>query len=549
MSIFYPPYLRKRFTNRAHELAFLANVAEGLKAGRPSHVALFGLRRIGKTLLAQEQVKRLLEHRDVAPVYLDMQALCSAPEPFAQRYIGLTCYWVLGEGRGPIDAYLTADRLLETEAAALPLVTQTAASLIRELQKRKPDYSLLMGLALDFPDALAQAVDRPIMCFLDEFPELVTLGNFPGLGDPLKQFRASLQQQSRVAYVIMGSAVTVMERLARDHESPLFLQFRTLELQPFTPEDTGHLVDRLFPNLSPAVQSAIYTYTFGHPFYVTALTDRLHELASHVSDVGVEQVEQAFLLEALSPQGQIYAYCRYLYDISLQKARGYGLLKALLQVLAEEEGLSLSELARRLRRQASATREYLRWLSEVDLVIEEDKRYYYRDPLLRFWVAYTGRGVEVESFPRRQTLEALVADLAERFQRVSTQLGQAKESEVREILRHVSGKVVSGRHFGRNESVHVPVFSHVASYRSPDGRTELDALAEGAVNWVVEVKWRRKRVGINELRQLVERATQFEATSWCISQAGFTPDAVDFAAEHDVLLSQANDLKALGKLV
>ena len=137
------------------------------------------------------------------------------------------------------------------------------------------------------------------MCFLDEFPELATLGNFPGLGDPLKQFRASLQQQSRVAYVIMGSAVTVMERLARDHESPLFLQFRTLELQPFTPEDTGHLVDRLFPNLSPAVQSAIYTYTFGHPFYVTALTDRLHELASHVSDVGVEQVEQAFLLEAL----------------------------------------------------------------------------------------------------------------------------------------------------------------------------------------------------------------------------------------------------------
>ena len=89
-------------------------------------------------------------------------------------------------------------------------------------------------------------------------------------------------------------------------------------------------------------------------------------------------------------------------------------------MLAEEEGLPLSGVARRLRRQASATREYLRWLMEVDLVTEEDGRYYYRDPVLRFWVAYTSRGIEVDAFPRREDLEGLVADLAERFQPIMT---------------------------------------------------------------------------------------------------------------------------------
>lgn len=550
MPTFYPSYLREIFTDRAHELSVLANVAEDLQGGHPRHVALFGLRRIGKTVLAQEQVVRLLDQGDLAPVYLDMEDICSAPEPFAQRYVGLTCYWVLSKGEGPVDRYLTADRLLETEASDVPLVARTAGSLIRELGRRRPDYTVLLKLAFDFPEQLAQTLDRSVMCFLDEFPELATLRNFPNIGDPLKHFRASLQQQSRVAYVISGSAITAMERLVHDHESPIFLQFRALELQPFTEEDTKRLVERMFGSLIPAAQSAVHTYTFGHPFYVTALTERLRDLVSTPEGVEVEHVEQAFLLEALSRQGQIYGYCRYLYDISLQKARGYGLLKALLQLLAEEEGLSLSELARRLRRQASATRGYLRWLMEVDLIVEEERRYYYRDPVLRFWVAYTTQGVEVDPFPRREDLESVIGDLSERFQRVSSQLGRVKESEVRELLRQLAGQTVDAELFGTDEPVRIPDFNQVEHYLSSDGQIELDVLAEAdAERWVVEVKWRLKRVGTGELEQLMQRARHFDARAWCVSQAGFTPDAIEYAQVHDILISSAAEMKALGKEV
>ena len=52
------------------------------------------------------------------------------------------------------------------------------------------------------------------------------------------------------------------------------------------------------------------------------MAERLRDLVSAPDEVEVEQVEQAFLLETLSRQGQIYGYCRYLYDISLQKTRG-----------------------------------------------------------------------------------------------------------------------------------------------------------------------------------------------------------------------------------
>jgi uncharacterized protein len=540
-----PPF----FTNRVSELTILAQVVEDLLTGRPRHVALFGLRRIGKTLVCQEQMRRLRAGSAVIPVYLDLQDLASSPELFAQRYVGLSCFWAVEHGLGPTDPYLNATDLLQTNAALLPVVARTAGALINEMGKQKTDHSTLLNIAFDFPERLAEALGRPCMYFLDEFPELVTLGSFPGVGDPFKHFRAALQRQTQVAYVITGSAVSATEHIVRDHESPLFLQFRALELHPFTPEDTQALTEKLAGRLSPAAQAAVYTFTFGHPFYITALAERVRELAAGEADaITPDLVSQAFVLEALESRGQIYGYCRYLYDISLQRARGYGVLKALLQILATEDGLALSEIAGRLRRQASAARDYLRRLMEVDLLVVRDGRYFYVDPVFRYWVAQTTKGVNVEGFPRQEDLKRLVADLAERFARASTQLGRAKESEVRELLRKLVGRTVPGAYLGQSVPIPVPVFTRIEPYRSPDGQTELDAFAENGERWAVEVKWRQKRIGANELAHLLAGAAGLQARPWCVSQAGFTPDALAFAAANDILTSNAEDLAALAKL-
>ena len=541
-----PPY----FTNRVSELTTLALVADDLLVGRPRHVALFGLRRIGKTLVCQEQMRRLHASGKVIPVYLDLQDLASSPELFTQRYVGLSCFWAVDHGEGPADPYLSATDLMQTNAGSLSVVTRTAAALINEMGKQKVDYTTLLNIAFDFPERLAEALGRPLMYFLDEFPELLTLGSFPGVGDPLKHFRAALQRQTRVAYVITGSAVSATEHLVQDHQSPLFLQFRALELHPFTQEDTQALTEKLVGRLSPAAQAAIHTYTFGHPFYVTALAERVRELAAGATEaVSPELVSQAFVLEALENRGQIYGYCRYLYDISLQKARGYGVLKALLQILATEDGLALSEVASRLRRQAAAARDYLRRLMEVDLLIEREGRYFYADPVFRYWVAQTTKGVAIEGFPRQEELKALVAGLAERFARVSTQLGRAKESEVRELLRKLAGRTVSGAYLGQAAAIQVPTFTRIEPYRSPDGQIEIDALAENGERWAVEVKWRQKRVVRSELEQLRAIALSLQARAWCVSQAGFTPEALKFAAENGILISNTDDLAALAGLV
>ena len=79
-------------------------------------------------------------------------------------------------------------------------------------------------------------------------------------------------------------------------------------------------------------------------------------------------------------------HCQYCYELRLHRARGYGALKAILEVLAEEEPLTLTEISLRLRRTPGSTKDYLSWLEDVDLIVSHQKRYSFADPMMRLWV-------------------------------------------------------------------------------------------------------------------------------------------------------------------
>jgi hypothetical protein len=55
-------------------------------------------------------------------------------------------------------------------------------------------------------------------------------------------------------------------------------------------------------------------------------------------------------------------------------------------VLAQEEPLTLTEIAQRLHRTPGSTKDYLSWLEDVDLIVSRQKRYSFADPMLRLWV-------------------------------------------------------------------------------------------------------------------------------------------------------------------
>jgi len=553
------------FTNREAELESLHLAAEALMKGRPRHIALSGLRRIGKTLLLKEFARRWEHPEEVIPVYLNIEDICFDPAIFAQRFVGSIAHGSLAPDQD-IASFLQAESLLITDAADCRAVSRTAGTLANELSKAKPDHDLMIREAFRFPEVLAEEQDIRLMLLLDEFTELSLLGRYAGVGNPVSTFRAALQQYTRVSCVITSSAISTMMAMIEESTSPLFMQFRPLRLLPFGKRTTAELARKLvLPVLSVAEGSPVegladlddgacallYDLTGGHPFYITVITERAEAMARRLQRtlINATLIRQAFFLEVLSPQGVLYNYCRYLYEISLERAKGYAALKTILQVLAVEGEMHLSEIARRVRRSASATRENLKRLMEVDVITQAGRDFVYTDPVLRCWVARTSAGIELEPFPHRRDLEQRLAELEELFQQASNELGVAKEAEVRELLRLFNGQTVEGRLFGQEDPLTLPRFRQVSSYESADRQIELDALAEGDETWAVEIKWQRSQIGPFEINKLADRAQALGARAWYIGKAGFLDEGVQAARERGVLLSSAGELEELSRLL
>lgn len=555
MNYFYPQDQQQLFTNRETELGQLKHALRAFQTGQAEHMALFGLRRVGKSLLLKELIRQMLNTESgLTPAYMDFSALCSSPENFVQGYVGSLCYWLFEKGQTDPEPYLNVNTL------PVVLVRNGADDLLADLQpilqelaRAKPDRQALLRQAFRFPRQVVARKNTRLVLVFDEFQEIRTLENFPDSRNVLALFRAEMQTQSGVAYLLAGSAVSVLLHLLSHPDSPLFAQFTRLAVEPFPSASTKILVDKLInEELDPDLYPLIHALAVGHPYYITALSRRLSYLIDVVQRPAVsDTVKQAFLIETLAPGGRIYDFCRYVYDLSLQKASGYGSLKAVLQILATEEGLTATQIGRRLHVSSATASDYLRWLCEVDLIQEKDYRYFFCDPVLRFWVGNVVKGIEVSLSAEPLDLKALIRRLDMQFQRAAEELGMAQESRVRELMRSFSGQEAQGRWFGSPAPVRLPVFQAVDSFQTKDGQVELDAVTTGssARDWVTEVKWKNKRVGKKELEKLLRQAKKRNAQGWYISKSGFTSEAQAFAAEQGLYISGDTELHELVNFV
>jgi hypothetical protein len=94
----------------------------------------------------------------------------------------------------------------------------------------------------------------------------------------------------------------------------------------------------------------------------------------------------------MAPGGRLESAARHTYEALLLRSRGYGMSKAVLAAVADEEGMNLTALVARLGRSPGAIRDYLGWLLDVDVLRSVKKRYHYVDGMVCAWVRLHGRG-------------------------------------------------------------------------------------------------------------------------------------------------------------
>ena len=298
----------------------------------------------GRTTLLHALADRL--GRDQCQ-YVDVERAASTPERFHQAFAATSPFTINGQAvSAPQD----------TAASARAAFDRTLQLLSR---------------------ARANG-DQPATFLLDEVLELRTFESFPGLRHVLRELLQAISESGN-RFVLTSRYVTRALRVLRDGDA----RFEVINLPALTAAEVTAMLppmgetpvdDREF------LGRTIQALADGRATYVRALG----EATTAISGRGGDPISA--LTALLTGEGSLSHWCGYRYELRLHKARGYGALKAILEILAEEEPLTLTEVAQRLHRTPGSTKDYLSWLEDVDLIVSRQKRYSFADPLTRLWV-------------------------------------------------------------------------------------------------------------------------------------------------------------------
>jgi len=274
-------------------------VAMALLGG--ANVVLAGPRRTGKTTVADAAMAICARERAyVAAVDLfqtpDEPALAHAlslqllaNRPALKRAIGEAAR----AGRGVLGALRTSASIRAREDLGADI------EITLELARAEQDPNGALRAALELPQRLAEADDRQVVVFLDEFQDIARK-RFGDVDVLTRQIRAVLQRSPRVSVLFAGSIEHIMRDLFAPSDRALS-QFGSFhELAPITPQQwTAGLRRRLALDDTAIADDALahlIELGEGHPRVTMLLAQQAH-LA------GIEElrhtIDNAMVVQAL----------------------------------------------------------------------------------------------------------------------------------------------------------------------------------------------------------------------------------------------------------
>ena len=492
------------FVDRRVELKVLHSAYDSLRRDEKVNVAVIGPRRVGKTALLLEFKEKA---QGVIP-YLNLQRIGSL-ESFIFAYTRELLY----ELARALDMKTERSELLTWDDL---LILSAKLNVDKEVKAIKGET---LETLFEMQESILEKTEQKAVFILDEFQEVLNFKAF------LETMRAVTEKQRNIAYFVSGSAVRMMEEILAP-KNPFFGQFRRIYLRGLPKEDTILLakttLERSGIDTTHSALELIYNLTQGHPFYVLALCRRLIE--EGFEKIRRKDIHYAFLTELLSEKGDIYMHLEYLFNESLSRAYKGPIHKQILLVLAQEEGLRLSDIAKRLNKPSGEVSNYLKFLLRTDLILRQEDRYYFADKLMRFWLAKTYLGITELELRRERFLEELIKELEEKYLRAKKELGIAKEAVVRERMREAFG-------------------IDFKPYRR--GEVEFDGVAFDDRIYVLEIKWRNKPATYRDVEEFIRKVkNEFgSAVMFFFSKSGFTEKAKELCEKEGVKMLTPKDLE------
>jgi hypothetical protein len=381
------PVLSSAFHDRTHELQRLTSSFESLARGAPRWLAILGPRKVGKTSLILEAARRAegevrvatIDALERAPLDLEIFRLLAAR--------ALDALLASEIGAAPSRRLHAPDELRAMLHEA-PSLRSAPAALRKDLDRLGDEPASPGAVArwLDLPEDLARATGKKLVVAIDEVQELALLTR--DRFDPFPVMRASWQRHAHVAYILSGSAPTMLRELVSAESSPFFQHFTLFELGPFARADAIALLVEEAPEDRPIPEqlaARIVDLVGGHPFYLQILGEVLTASPGPYDEGSVKALLQSVLF---SRTGRLALY----FEAHHSKLVGNATtIAATLEAVARLGPTRLTDVAKSIGASTASTARYLERLGDA-LVRDPDGRYRLADPLFARWVEWRSPG-------------------------------------------------------------------------------------------------------------------------------------------------------------
>lgn len=492
--MFYSKKNQKLFTNREKELEAVRE---------KTNFSIIGMRKIGKTFFLKEFMRR---NNDVN-IYVDMETVDLIPQLFAQELVGLSLKYFLSKIDEENTKFYELTNLIKMlERANLRKLSDSLEKYWIKIEQEKNDNQKIR-LAFDFILELQKQTKKQIRIIFDEFQYITELS-----ADSIKIIRGYLQHTD-LLFFFSGSALSIMEELFFETDSPLFEHAEKLVLYPFDRLNTKKLCQKIM-SLREEEYSLLHQFTFGHPFYVYRTMRRIKLDFPDLK----KRVEYAFLLEVLNPQGLLYSYFNSLYQKLLGKKSS--IFHTITRIISEHKGITILEISKITGKDYREISVYIQRLLITDIIIKKEGKIYFRDSVFRLWMEYFKKGIMPEKEQPR-VFDEIFSQLQEKYFSVSTELGKAKEYEF---------KVKLEKDFG------------IELRRYKKNSLEFDLLGEKkGVDYLFEIKWKNQPTGQKEIDKFLKKVKKSEFRNkkkrlFFISKSGYTEKAKELAKKKKIKL-------------
>jgi hypothetical protein len=271
----------------------------------------------------------------------------------------------------------TPERCLRATIERSPFVLTDGNRAAATFWGARPAFDALLTFLMN----ATQTDGSPAIFLLDEVLEVRTFESFPGLRTALAELARAIAH-SRNRFIVSTRFATRARRWIESAPD----RFELVSLTPLAAVEVRDAIANAPPTEADELAPVVHALADGRPSYTGILLETMATM--HGTGVGGDPISA--LAAGMGRGGELDSRCRFSYELRLHRARGYGALKAILDVLAEEEPLTLTQIAQRLGRTPGSTKDYLSWLQDVDMLACTRKRYSYADPVLRLWVRIHG---------------------------------------------------------------------------------------------------------------------------------------------------------------